>query len=107
MNLYYSLWNYSTDHSHTGFRMQPRRKDKVKNSAEAFFGQALRERRAEHGLTQEELAFKSGYHPTYIGQLERGAKSPSLRTIISLATVLDTPGSEMVRRVELLLFQNL
>ena len=87
--------------------MQPRRKNKAENSAEAFFGQALRERRAEQGLTQEELAFKSGYHPTYIGQLERGAKNPSLRTIMSLAAVLDTTGSELVRRVESLVFQRL
>jgi transcriptional regulator with XRE-family HTH domain len=66
----------------------------------------LRERRKEQGLTQEELAFQSGYHPTYIGQLERGAKNPSLRTIMSLAAVLDTLGSELVRRVEVLISKN-
>jgi transcriptional regulator with XRE-family HTH domain len=87
--------------------MQPRRSNKEKNSAEVFFGQALRERRADQGLTQEELAFKSGYHPTYIGQLERGAKNPTLRTIMSLAAVLDTPGSELVRRVESLMSKSL
>ena len=60
----------------------------------------LRDIRKERGLSQETLAFESGYHPTYIGQLERGQKSPSLRTIMNLAGVLDTPGSEMLRRVE-------
>jgi hypothetical protein len=35
-------------------------------------------------ISQETLAFESGYHPTYIGQLERGKKSPSLRAILSL-----------------------
>jgi transcriptional regulator with XRE-family HTH domain len=54
----------------------------------------------ERGFTQEELAFKSGYHPTYIGQLERGTKSPSLRTIMSLAGALKTRGSELLIRVE-------
>jgi len=51
-------------------------------------------------MSQEELAHKSGYHPTYIGQLERGEKSPSLKTIVSLAAALETLGSEMLKRVE-------
>ena len=79
------------------------KKHKEEKTAEECFGQALRERRKEQEMTQEELAFQSGYHPTYIGQLERGAKNPSLRTILSLAAVLNTAGSELVKRVELLL----
>ena len=54
----------------------------------------------ELGMSQEKLAFESGYHPTYIGQLERGEKRPSLRTIMNLAMALGTPGSEMLRCVE-------
>jgi transcriptional regulator with XRE-family HTH domain len=69
---------------------------------EDHFGQALREQRKGQRLTQEELAFRSGYHPSYIGQLERGAKSPSLRTILGLAGVLRVRGSDLVRRVEIL-----
>lgn len=61
---------------------------------------ALREFRKAAGVTQEDLAFQSGYHPTYIGQLERGKKSPSLRTIMKLASVLGTNGSELLLRVE-------
>jgi transcriptional regulator with XRE-family HTH domain len=60
----------------------------------------LRELRKERGLSQETLAFESGYHPTYIGHLERGKKSPSLRAIMSLAGALGVPGSEILRRVE-------
>ena len=82
--------------------MQRTRREVAQKTAEEFFGQALREFRKERGLTQEELAFQSGYHPTYIGQLERGRKSPSLRAIICLATVLKTCASELIRRVELL-----
>ena len=67
---------------------------------EVLFGRALRDIRNKRGLSQETLAFESGYHPTYISQLERGVKSPSLRTIISLATALDTSGSEILKRVE-------
>lgn len=80
--------------------MQRVRRRVKKRTADECFGQTLRELRKHMGLTQEELAFKSGYHPTYIGQLERGRKNPSLRTILSLASVLDSKGSELVRRVE-------
>jgi transcriptional regulator with XRE-family HTH domain len=69
-------------------------------SAEKCFGKVLREIRKEKDFTQEELAFESGYHPTYIGQLERGKKSPSLRAIMRLANALNTPASEILRRVE-------
>ena len=104
-NLYYSLWYYSEDRSNTELQVQQRRRSpKRERTAEELFGEALRECRKERGLTQEELAFESGYHPTYIGQLERGKKSPSLRTIISLSAVLKTRGSELVNYVETVLY---
>src|SRR5438270_428976 len=92
--------DYSTDGSSIGLGMQRRRSPAAVNTAEELFGQVLREIRKEQSITQEDLAHKSGYHPTYIGQLERGQKSPSLRAIISLAISLNIAGSELVRRVE-------
>ncbi|MGD0499094.1 MAG: helix-turn-helix transcriptional regulator [Bryobacteraceae bacterium] len=100
-NLYYSLWYYSTDRITISLRMQERRRRKPASlTAEKAFGVILRDIRKERNLSQETLAFESGYHPTYIGQMERGEKSPSLRTIMNLAGALRTPGSEMLRRVE-------
>jgi transcriptional regulator with XRE-family HTH domain len=84
--------------------MQDRRRQKPASlTAEQAFGTVLRDIRKERELSQEALGFESGYHPTYIGQLERGRKSPSLRAIMNLAGVLRTPGSEMLLRVEALL----
>jgi transcriptional regulator with XRE-family HTH domain len=83
--------------------VQRRRSRIAQKTAEELFGQALREFRKERGLTQEELAFQSGYHPTYVGQLERGRKSPSLRAIICLASALKIYASELIKRVEILL----
>jgi transcriptional regulator with XRE-family HTH domain len=85
--------------------VQSRRSSRSKRTAEECFGQALREERKARGLTQEELAFRSGYHPTYVGQLERGQKSPSLRAIIGLAAALQVDGSELIKRVERLLVE--
>ncbi len=101
--MYYSLWNYSLYRTSIVLRMQQHRNRLTARSAEDLFGQVLRDVRKAHGFSQEDLAFNSGYHPTYIGQLERGKKSPSLRTIMSLASALDTSGSELLKDVERLL----
>lgn len=103
VDLYYSLWNYSLYRISIGLRMQQRRSRKPNaRTAEDLFGQVLREVRKTRGLSQEELAFESGYHPTYIGQVERGKKSPSLRAITRLAKALSTSGSDLLTRLEAL-----
>ena len=64
------------------------------------FGRVLRELRKQTGLSQEKLGFESGYHRTYISLLERGKKSPSLKTVFKLAAPLGVRPAEFVRRVE-------
>ncbi len=67
---------------------------------ERLFGRILQKLRTERGLSQEELGFESDYHRTYISQLERGQKNPSLKAIFRLAAALEVKPSEMVKRVE-------
>jgi len=67
------------------------------------FARVLMTLREERGMTQETLAFESGYHPKYISLLERGENSPSLTAILEIARSLDTTGAELVQRVENLL----
>lgn len=52
------------------------------------FGKHLRKLRDERGLTQEELADLAGMHFTYIGQIERGLRNPSLINLHRLAKAL-------------------
>jgi transcriptional regulator with XRE-family HTH domain len=54
------------------------------------FGEVIREWRIKKGLTQEQLSFKAKLHRTYISDLERGRKSPTLDVIDSLASALGT-----------------
>ena len=70
------------------------------DSIETSFGRVLKRLRQNHGLSQEELGFRSGYHRTYISLLERGLKSPSLNTIFDLAKTLEISPSEMISEVE-------
>ena len=64
------------------------------------FGAALRKRREQLGLSQEELNFRSGVHRTYISEIERGVKSPTMHTVAALAEALDVIPSELMRMAE-------
>jgi transcriptional regulator with XRE-family HTH domain len=70
---------------------------------ESAFGRALREIRKEKGVAQEKLARAAALDRTYISLVERGLRSPTVRTVVLLAEVLDVRPSEMVRRMEELL----
>ena len=63
-------------------------------------GAELTRLRVERGWSQQKLADKLGYTERYIGQLERGTKSPTLRTIIDIAEVFQTVPSAILRAAE-------
>ncbi len=67
---------------------------------EKAFGEALRQIRNERGISQERLGLDAGFDRTYISLLERGVQSPTVRTLVRLAAVLQVPASEMLRRME-------
>ena len=70
---------------------------------QAAFGLALREERIRKELSQEELGFRSEVHRTYISELERGLKSPSLGTITRLSNALEVSPGALVTAAEALL----
>ncbi len=60
------------------------------------FGAHLRTCRRAAGMTQEDLAFASNLHWTYISQIERGMRNLTYKSILMLAHGLDTtPGRLM------------
>lgn len=54
-------------------------------------GTRIRGFRKEKRLSQEELAEKCSLHPTYIGQLERGEKNPTIESVMKIANGLEIP----------------
>ncbi len=64
------------------------------------FGDAVRARREELSLTQEELASKAKIHRTYLSDVERGGRNLSLINIERLAEALSLALSELFKRVE-------
>lgn len=67
---------------------------------EAVLGRVIAERRKSAGLTQEALAFRCKLHPTYISQLERGLKSPTIRVLRSIAEAVGSTASVLLDEAE-------
>ena len=77
--------------------MQPRESQRT---AEEIFGREIKSRRERLGLSQEELGFRTGLHRTYISQIERGLKSPTLGVILKLARVIGRSAGQLMATVE-------
>ena len=70
------------------------------SSLDQAFGNAVRKRRKQLRISQEGLGFRAGLHRTYISQIERGLKSPSLNVVSVLAKALDTQAFALVQMAE-------
>jgi transcriptional regulator with XRE-family HTH domain len=69
----------------------------------AVFGQVLREQRNSRGISQEDLALSANVDRTFVSQMERGIRQPSITTLIKLAGALNIAPSLLVQKVEKLL----
>lgn len=64
------------------------------------FGDRIRARRYELGLSQEELAHRADLQRAYIGQLEVGLRSPGLETLAKLAVGLEIDLGKLLKGLE-------
>ncbi|MFP5383962.1 MAG: helix-turn-helix transcriptional regulator [Gammaproteobacteria bacterium] len=59
------------------------------------FGRAVKARRAEVGITQEDLADKAEVARSFVSAMERGEKAPTIRTVWRLASALHCKPSDL------------
>lgn len=59
-------------------------------------GTNIRAVRDSLGLSQEELAHRSGVHRTYISGLERGIRNPTITIVHAIATGLKVSTSKLL-----------
>ena len=69
---------------------------------EQLLGRAIADRRHHAALSQEALADKCDLHATYISQLERGVKSPTIRVLRAIGIALEMPASKLLQKAEAL-----
>lgn len=62
------------------------------------FGANVRRLRIERGVSQEAMADAVGLAPTYVGQLERGLRNPTLAVVERFARVLEVDPLELLMR---------
>lgn len=63
-------------------------------------GNAISSFRNDASISQEELAARAGVHRTYISQLERDLKSPTIDTLRKIALALDVKTSQLIKLTE-------
>lgn len=60
----------------------------------------LKRLRKKKNLSQEAFGFECGIHRTYVSQLERGLKSPSLKTLCKICGVLEISLADLMILLE-------
>lgn len=70
------------------------------DSFDKALGQIIAAERKRLGLTQEGLADACGIHTTYVSQLERGLKSPTVRVLRLIAEAVSLSTSDLLARAE-------
>ncbi len=56
----------------------------------------MRRLRQSKDWSQEELAHQSGIHRTYLSDLERGARNPTIEVVDKIAVALGVPCGELL-----------
>jgi transcriptional regulator with XRE-family HTH domain len=70
-------------------------------TAKAQFGAALKRRRLEKRMTQEELAFRADLSVVYVRGLENGRFNPTLNVLFDIGRALDAHPSTLLADVPL------
>ena len=62
------------------------------------FGDGVREMRQRRGMSQDQLAGLSDLYATYLNEIERGKRNPSLRVVVRILDALECSLEEIIQR---------
>lgn len=62
----------------------------------AVVGRNVKQHREAKGLSQEQLAFETDLHRTYVSGVERGIRNPTVLIVAKLADALGVEPSELL-----------
>ncbi|MDQ8738533.1 helix-turn-helix transcriptional regulator [Paenibacillus sp. LHD-38] len=64
-------------------------------------GENIRQLRKKRGLSQEQLALRADINASYMGQVERGEKNPTIDVLSKIAHALQTPLEKIVNVISI------
>jgi transcriptional regulator with XRE-family HTH domain len=70
------------------------------SASQAALGRAVKARRHELDLTQEQVSLRSDLHQRWISNVETGKRNPSYESLRRLASGLALSASELIARAE-------
>ena len=73
---------------------------RTETSLKSGLGAAIRHERSVLGISQGELADRAGLHRTYVSDLERGERNPSIQSIEKLARALHLSVATLFERAD-------
>lgn len=65
-----------------------------------MLGNELRRVRERAGMSQEQLALKARVDRSYLSEIERNKKSPTVKMFLKLCKALGTSAAEIISRLE-------
>ncbi len=86
----------------TVYLARDRNEDNMSDASELLraLSKLIRRKREEIGMSQTELAERSGLHRTYINNIERGTKNISIESVKKIADALNLPVSDLLSEAE-------
>lgn len=67
---------------------------------QAALGEAVKTRRVDLGLTQEQVSLRSDLHQRWLSNVETGKRNPSYASLRRLASALELTTAELIARAE-------
>jgi transcriptional regulator with XRE-family HTH domain len=65
-----------------------------------MLGMLIRKARADAKLTQEQLALRAHVDRSYLSEIERDVRHPTVQMLVRICQALGISAADMVRRVE-------
>jgi len=65
-----------------------------------MLGELMRKARLDAGMTQEQLALRAGIDRSYLSEIERDVRHPTVQMLLKICRVTNTSAAELVRQLE-------
>jgi transcriptional regulator with XRE-family HTH domain len=65
-----------------------------------MLGELLKKARLDAGLTQEQLAFRAHVDRSYLSEIERGVRHPTVEMVLKLCHSLGISAADVIRQLE-------